>query len=190
VPVGNYTLLGVSASIYAHELKRLHNAGMNGLQAVLLGVHLFTLAKETSNYVGGSTDVIFVRDNGMTPEAPEDVKLLEDRLRAFNQRIAQLVLLCPDTSQQDVEISGFLDNFREEVMAMRQEMTGQTARGSIARALGDPNWPGDAYPKLPLGSTHTLRMPKTEADELRDKLKDRRYDVAGPFIESDEEDKE
>jgi 20S proteasome alpha/beta subunit len=151
VPVGDYALLGVGEAIYAHELKRLYRGTPRGLQAVLLGIHLFSLAKETSNYVGGQTDVIFVRDNGMTQEDPHDVKVLERRIADFNERIAELVLLCPDTSTPDDELRGFLANFQDGVMQMREDATKFAAASSLLRTLRDPNYTGDPYPKVPPG---------------------------------------
>lgn len=124
VSVGDYTLMGVGAAIYKHEIKKLYRGMPRKLQAMLLGIHLFSLAKETSNYVGGQTDVISVSDTGMKQESAEDVAVLERRVAMFNERIAELVLLCPDSTIHDDAIMGRLSNFMDEVIELRSLFTG------------------------------------------------------------------
>lgn len=125
VPVGDYTLLGIGESIYRHELKRLYQPKAFRQQVFFLAVHLFTLARETSNYVGGTPDVIFVGERGMKPLEIDVVRFLESRMAIVNQKIAEIVLACPDTgSVHDVELEGLLENFKEYIMRLRGEITG------------------------------------------------------------------
>jgi 20S proteasome alpha/beta subunit len=146
VPVADYTLLGVGASIYRHELKRLYKKKLSGLQAVLLGVHLFSLAKETSNYVGGQTDVIFVNHEGMWVHDPNDVRELERRMATFNEKIAELVLACPDTSIHRDEFKALLQSFEDQAIQLREQNFKAAFLSGIDRSFAEfPNYKGAPY---------------------------------------------
>lgn len=118
-PVGDYALLGIGAAIYRHELQKLYQPRALRQQVILLGIHLFSLAKETSNYVGGNTDIIIATDRGIAPLDGEIVRQLAGHMAAFNAMIAELVLACPNSAIPDVELEGQLDNFKEAVMQLR-----------------------------------------------------------------------
>lgn len=152
VSVKDYTLIGIGEAIYKHELKKLYRGKPRGLQAVLLGVHLFSMAKQTSNYVGGPTDIIFVSGSGMSVEEVGAVNVLEESVTRFNERIAELVLACPDTSVWDSELEALLKKFHDEVMKMREKFAKTYQVGALIRTFVDPNYTGDPYPKFPSGS--------------------------------------
>jgi hypothetical protein len=77
LPVDRYSLIGWEEALYHHELEWLYRGRPWIGQAIQLGLRLFTMAKATSNYVGGETQVIVVRDNGMHVESPADIRELE-----------------------------------------------------------------------------------------------------------------
>lgn len=131
-PVGDYALLGYGSALYKYELKKLYEANnairkgkttnrFNQVRALLLGIHLFTLAKDTNTYIGGDTEAIYVfEDDEMRMVASEDVRILEERVSKFDAAIAEIVLKCPDTTTPDVELATYLDNFTKTIMKMRQ----------------------------------------------------------------------
>jgi len=148
-PAGDYSLMGFGATLYTHELRKLYNAN-NAIQgsvttnrfgripALLLGIHLFSLAKGTSTYIGGDTEAVFVFDDRqMLPVPLQDVEILESRVNTFDQLIAEIVLKCPDTTTQDVEVAAYLENFSERVLRLRRSFTESAAR-AIAPVDGMP----------------------------------------------------
>ena len=167
VSVGDYTLLGIDESIYRHELKRLYQPNAFRQQVFFLAVHLFTLAKETSNYVGGSIDVIFIEDKGMGPLQPETVRTLEDRMSTVNGKIAEILLACPDTgSVDDVELEGLLENFREEILRLRQEARNIVLSGVTARTHV-----GTLIPSITIGSQQKEEDQSVDSQESEEKDK-------------------
>ena len=121
VAVSDYALLGIDESIYKHELRRLHTKRLSQGQAILLGAHLFSLAKATSNYVGGETQVVVVGEEGFKQLKPERVLDDERRVAEMNKAIAELVLACPDLSIGGNMFNDLLDDFREQVIQLREQ---------------------------------------------------------------------
>ncbi len=154
LPVETYTMIGWEEAQYDREVSWLYPApGKPWIaQGVLLGVRLFVMAKDTSNYVGGPTQVIVVRDNGMHVEDPRDVQVLEERVETFNRALAGLVLACPDTSIHRDGFRELLGAFEDTVMNLREHYFQTGVAASLARALNDPNHKGDPYPKFPVGT--------------------------------------
>jgi hypothetical protein len=122
MPVGDYALIGISAAIYTHELGRLYRSRISAGQAVLLAIHLLSLAKATSNYVGGETDIVVLRPDKLHPYSCDDIRLLESRIEAFNRQMAKLVLACPDHTIPVAEFRALLNVFEDELMALRVEL--------------------------------------------------------------------
>jgi hypothetical protein len=120
VPVGNHALLGITAAIYTHELCKLYRPQLSMSQAILLGIHLFSLAKATSNYVGGETDIVLVRNTSMWPFAREETHILEQRISALNQKIAELVIALPDSAVHGDELKALLLHFQDWVLDFRE----------------------------------------------------------------------
>lgn len=121
-PVSDYALIGISAAIYTHELRRLYRSRLSSSQAVLLAIHLLSLAKATSNYVGGQTDIVVLRRTALHPYSHQDVHTLESRILAFNEQIAQLVLACPDATIPRAEFQAMLAVFGDGLTAIRDQL--------------------------------------------------------------------
>jgi hypothetical protein len=121
-------------------------------QAVQLGLRLFTMAKATSNYIGGLTQVIVVRDNGMHVETQADVALLESRIAEFNDALAGLVLACPDVSIHNARFRELLTVFEDRVIGLREHYTRRSAIASLVEAVTNPESQGQSHPASPLGS--------------------------------------
>ncbi len=158
-PAGDYSLMGIGATMYMHELRTLYQANngivagkttsrFNRVRALLLGIHLFNLAKDTSTYIGGATDAIYVSDDGdMSPVDPDDVRLLEERVSKFDATVAEIVLACPDTTVQDVELASYLDNFTKTIMDLRKSFALGAADFSARAILRGSNV--DPYLHIP-----------------------------------------
>jgi hypothetical protein len=135
--IDTYKLVGWEDYLYDHEVNRLYRENATPLRSVMLGVHLFRLAKETSNYIGGPTQIIFMRDTSAWPAdyllsseqvmsmvavlGAERVSELEARMDKIGQMMADLLLTCPDTTIKTTEFTDRLVRFMEEVVKQRNE---------------------------------------------------------------------
>jgi hypothetical protein len=175
-PAGDYALMGIGATLYTHELRKLYNTN-NAIQdgkttnrfgripALLLGIHLFSLAKGTSTYIGGDTEAVFVFDDReMQPVPLQDIEILESRVNTFDQIIAEIVLKCPDTTIQDVEVAAYLENFSATVLGLRRSFTENAARAIAKRVWRQPDTPIDHELHLPKDSTVSI---DTESGDVR-----------------------
>ena len=121
VSAGNYSLIGINEGIYKYEIRRLSPESLTKLQAMLLGIHLLTLASETSNYVGGEMVVIFVNENGMQIEPQETVRYFEDRVIAIDKGLSSLLLGISDYSRvSDATVQAGLTAFKHELTRLRE----------------------------------------------------------------------
>jgi hypothetical protein len=152
LPVTRYSLIGWEESLYHHELKWLYRDRPWIGQAVQLGLRLFTMAKATSNYIGGPTQVIVVRDNGIHVETAADVALLESRIAEFNDALAGLVLACPDVSISNAGFRELLTVFEDRVIGLREHYTRRSAIASLVEAVTNPESQGQSDPALPFDS--------------------------------------
>jgi hypothetical protein len=125
LPVGDFALIGVNEAMYSHELQRLYRRGFSTNQAILLGIHLFSLAKATSNYVGGNTDIIAVLNNRIYELDAREVRALEERVAAFNERMAALVLAAPDYAMSKPEFGQLFKEFKQQVIKLRSQDLGK-----------------------------------------------------------------
>jgi 20S proteasome alpha/beta subunit len=112
--VGDYALLGWEETLYDYEVRWLYYPGLHIAQAVVLGAHLLTVAKN-GLYIGGETQVVIVTGNGMTVESSSDIQAFEQRIRTFNRALARLMLACPDVGIEP-------DEFREVLTHLEQEI--------------------------------------------------------------------
>jgi hypothetical protein len=153
-PMSNHTLMGIGASIYKHELSRLYRPLLSANQSVLLGVHLFSLAKATSNYVGGPIEIIFVGESGMTVHASKDVLEMEEKVAQFNSKIADLILACPDIALSEFFLDQMLVDFQKAVKDMRRQWThGLFISWSDRLKAGNDQ---DPYPIMARGSRDVI----------------------------------
>lgn len=129
LPIGDYSLLGYMSGAYKHEIRKLYHKDLPMQTALILGIHLFSLAKGmTSQIIGGDTDAIYVHDHNaaMQPVSVEDMRILEQRVNTFDAAIAKIVLACPDFGATfDSDLYGLLENFVVEVMNLRGELMGR-----------------------------------------------------------------
>ncbi|MDX6500316.1 MAG: hypothetical protein QOG23_3576 [Blastocatellia bacterium] len=163
IPTEGYSLLGWEEAIYEYEVKWLYREGLRISQAALLGIRLFAMAKETSNYIGGDTQLIVVTASGMEAVDQEQVNTLEDRVETFNNAMARLVLGLPDTSIDQQEFANYLTEFRRLALNTRESYIGEWRGRSLYRAIFDPTWKGDTVQQNPPG----MRADRTRLEDGR-----------------------
>lgn len=105
-----YALLGWEERLYHHELARAYPEPRSLMQATILGLHILSLAKQTSRYVDGPFHVVVAQPGGMWREDKAVVSELEQRLSLFAPMLADLLLSCPDTTLKSKD---FMDKLRE-----------------------------------------------------------------------------
>lgn len=119
---------------YVHigEVNKLYQGNASAFRCILLGVHLLSLVALTSNLVGGETQVVCVSDtikrawyqqlyHTMYEEEPERIRKLQEHIRTFNQRTANLLLDCLDTTIYDAAFEPRLAEYTKEMMQLREE---------------------------------------------------------------------
>lgn len=155
-PVTTYALMGWEDAAYHYEVEWLYYPRLWTVQAILLGIHLFTVASN-SQYIGGDTQVIVINPEGVRVESPADVHVLEERIRGFNEKLARLILACPDGTINHASFMEMLAVFEDEIVRMRMNYLGQTGAAALL--------PG-VHPIMPLGSViESLRDEPQESEE-------------------------
>jgi hypothetical protein len=117
---------------------------------VLLAIDLLSVAKKTSNYVGGPTQIIVARNAGMWVDSPEDVSKLEERIERFNAQLGRLVLASLDVSMPDADFEKIFKRFETQINLLRrtyaQDAVIHSHRSAPAQTTED-DWQGFPYPK-------------------------------------------
>src|SRR5262249_12308624 len=135
--------------------------------AMLLGIHLFAIAKRTSNVISGPTKVLLARDNGIHEISPDDIEQLEEMLTVFNRKVDDLRLVLPNMSIPLAEFNGYVRNFADEVIEMHERLLGRSAQRSFEQALSDPDYRGSPYPKIPLGAVLEAEIDPEEFPKMK-----------------------
>lgn len=84
-PILQWELIGWDEALYKSIAARLYRGDMCESEAIALGLHLMNVARETSNYVGGSTSVSCVSSNGVREEPQDKIRRWELRLAEYEQ---------------------------------------------------------------------------------------------------------
>lgn len=165
--VADYSLLGWQEAVYDYQVKWLYYRGLWTTQAILIGIHLFSVA-QNSLYIGRPTQVITVRADGMHVEKPEDIAVLEERMEVFNRGLAKLVLACPDPSIRHDEFAGYLSTFENEVMWLHADFKRIAFASELAFFTTNPEfYRGTPYPKYPIflaGEKKEIVSPSLESE--------------------------
>jgi len=150
-PVTTYSLIGWDEAIYRHEVERLYQEGWVRNRSINLGIHLFLLAKKTSNVIGGDTHIMIACNRGIQPLERDTINELESRMTNFNERLSALVVMCPDLSIHNDEFRIYLQNLLEYVLEWRENYIQQSAQASMRRTFSDPNYRAEPFQIVPLG---------------------------------------
>jgi hypothetical protein len=173
--ITDYALIGIDEMIYKHEARKFFSMEMSIYQTVLLAINLFSLAKTTSNYIGGSTKIITVQQWGLCLNHPEDVIDLEDGMNQFNKALSELVLACPDLSISSDEFEVKLTTFQTRAAELREYYLKKYVVAFWKRSLTDPNYKvyGSALSRMnfdqvtvPEEDAKVIRQMQDERDKL------------------------
>ncbi len=158
--VSDLALLGWEEPLYRREAERLYslNGAMPAMpsfsEAILLGVHLFSIAKETSNYISGDTKVLVVRRESTRSLNASDVKELEARVKLFEHLTSMIFLALPDVTVTRTELTKYLREFQEVASQLHEQFMLHIAHTAFERIKGLPldeaeDRASDPYLQLP-----------------------------------------
>jgi hypothetical protein len=91
----NHELVGWDEYLYVEADKRLHSDGMSRPQAVLAGIYVITIGKETSNFIGGQIKVVVMDAEGFHEVKDQYVSEMELRLKEYGERLTKYFLRAP-----------------------------------------------------------------------------------------------
>lgn len=148
LPVESYTLLGWEEAVYDYEVRRLYRPNLEAAQAILLGVHLFSVA-QNSLYISRPTQVIVVHRDGIEPEDATYISDLGSRVESYDNALANIFLACPDTSMPREEFKKLLTDFWRYVTELREHYYGTVLGKELFRGFFDPNWKRNPVSRLP-----------------------------------------
>ena len=171
--VDKYSLIGWDEAIYKHEVKRLYHENAPALRCILLGVHLFSLGKATSNYIGGPTQIVGLLDTSRWAKAhpkirqayelatksvwvedQQRVSELEQRMMDLDTMMSELLLDCADTTIHSKVFAGNLDKFKERMLNLRDGYIRKAMYSEIASMEANVGKPavGILPPYLEIGA--------------------------------------
>jgi hypothetical protein len=147
--VPDCALVGWDEQIYRYEVERLYQKNWAQNRSIMLGIHLFLLAKNTSNDIGGDTKIIVAKDTGISALDKNDIQELEGRVTMFNEKLSELAVMCPDLSIHNDEFRGYLKNLVDYVLEWREHYLDRAATSLLDRADNDPNFKGTPMLNVP-----------------------------------------
>jgi hypothetical protein len=162
-------------------VRRLYRPNLEATQAILLGVHLFSVA-QNSLYISRPTQVVIVHRDGIQVEDADYISDLESRLESYDNALANLFLACPDTSMSREEFKKLLTEFWRYVMELREHYHGTVLGKELFRGMFDPDWKRNPVSRLPPDD----RIDRTEAEEGK-KLVSVNFTLSEPAPEPEDE---
>ena len=138
----DHALVGWHLPLYEHEINKLYRPDLTASQAVLLGVHLFAIAKATSLYIDYPLQIVGMGDGGLWVEDVDDVSSLQHRVGTLGQALNELTLAIPDLSIGNDKFEEMLSAFVANAVALREQYTDAALRVDMKR-----NWPTHPYAK-------------------------------------------
>jgi hypothetical protein len=134
-PIDGSTLIGWEDYRYTDVLTRLYRPGIPIGQGIFLGLHLMSLAEQTSNYIKAPVTVVTVKDHELKTIPQAQVDALQDRVKLFGSQFDALFLACPDTGLQPAQFVEKLKEFVETVVHLRGEYTEDSIQEMLTQGL-------------------------------------------------------
>jgi hypothetical protein len=118
---------------------------------VLAALYVISIAKETSNYVGGDISTAVAHRAGIWSESSAYVKEMEERLRDYEREVNQLLLACADTGLEPDELSKKLEAFAAIVSNLHSKHIEQVIKRDLLPKVPYP------YARVPINWTFFMR---------------------------------
>lgn len=154
--VDDFVLVGWEERLYQHEAKRLFHKEMNRAQSTVMGLHLLSLGKATSSYIGDPFQAIIVSGGRTLVETQERVETIGKQIQRVNATLSKVIISAPNLELPDGELDKALKNFQEEVLGLRREVREHTLQisDSLHRHWGD-------HVSLSVGSVEPVFVPES-----------------------------
>lgn len=141
--VSQFCVVGHGRAFYEREAQRLYRQNLPAMRGILIAIHLFSLANDTSNVIGGLTKVVFLLDTHNWPEevretsdrfqypptcwtVPEaDIRVLKERVTSINEMIVNLALDCADTLIGSAEFGEMTTKLQSELTQLHKDFVYQ-----------------------------------------------------------------
>lgn len=165
--IHDVTLLGWEEPIYWREASRLYEPNLSTSTGILLGAHLFSIAKETSNVISGDTKVVVIRESGIYQLKRDEIMELEQRVKMFSELSDAVLLALPDVTIAPVEFRELLNGFQNIAINLHNQFLQYInfLKAERLKALPHPldinspdvlRWVEDPYTQIP--SPESLRF--------------------------------
>ncbi len=159
-------LNGWEHQLYTETAKRLASREMKLPQATLASIYTLTIAKKTSNYVGGDLSVAVVNKDGIHMEDVPYIKKMEDRLDSYESKMNRIFLECADTTVAVHELDDAITHFKTFALELHREHIDQQAEEtSLHDLLSDV-----AERRLPRGPIYVSERNSVRVEHDREKI--------------------
>jgi hypothetical protein len=148
-PILTYDLIGALPFLYQNEVRKLYNPKLTLARLRLLGVHVLSVAKRMTKWIGSDTTILFVTHDGMEIDEYYDSKTLEGRLEVFSQSLASLELALPDNTITDEAFAKQLAWFESQVLRLRDGYIRQDLGQAVGRVICDPHYRSEPISSFP-----------------------------------------
>jgi hypothetical protein len=135
-PVVNSCFIGDDDPLYFAVAKGFTRPALKTKQAVLIGLHVLSLADKTSNSVKGPFHVAVINRFGVHMETPGFVQYLIERLDDFAERTNALLLSIADPTTRFPVIDEQLEQLSDDARNLHQAHADLVSRPVIAVAAG------------------------------------------------------
>jgi hypothetical protein len=147
-------LSGWEHELYSGAAEKLFTPSMSIAQGVLASLYVLAIGAETSNYIKDPFHVAIIRDNGIWMEAPDYIRMMSDRLMAWERTINKLFLACADSEISPQRFEEALSNFGQQSALLHKQQLDASVQRMVAVGLNRMATP---YPQIPLGTMIRLR---------------------------------
>lgn len=163
-PIDSYSMIGWEDYRYEDVLNRLYRPNIPIGQGIFLGLHLMSLAEQTSNFIKAPVTVVTIKDHEFRLIPQTQVDALQDRVKLFGSQFDALFLSCPDTGLQPPQFVERLKEFVDTVVHLRSEYTEETAQEMLTQGLDRIN---ESFNLIPAGTTLVINPNIAQATELK-----------------------
>ena len=159
----SHALIGWEDYRYNEVIARLYRPSIPISQGIFLGLHLMSLAEQTSNYIKAPVTVVAVKDHALTPVPQSEVDALQERVKLFGSQFDALFLSCPDTGLQPAQFVERLKGFVDTVVYLRREYTEESVQEMLNGGLDKIS---DSFNSIPPGTTIVISPNAAQAAAL------------------------